>query len=83
MAIICGVTAGLATWLAVDKALVELDEALNREEMRADILKVLDEQKAVLGTQLKLKHYARVDHMAAQVNAAVQRTFVPYHDVMD
>ena len=80
LAILCGVTAGLITWFTVDKALVELDEVLNREDMRADILAVLDEQKALLGEQLTEKHYARIDHMARQVDAAVQKTFVPVSD---
>jgi hypothetical protein len=83
VAILCGVTAGLVTWLTVDKALVELDEAMNREDMRADLLEVLGGQKAELGGQLKQKYYARVDAMAARANDAVQRTFVPYNDGMD
>jgi hypothetical protein len=48
--------------------------------MREDIIKVLDEQKAKLGEQLKQKHYARIDLMASHVNAAVQRTFIPAND---
>jgi hypothetical protein len=80
LAILCGVTAGLITWFTVDKALVELDEVLNREEMRADILAVLEEQKALLGEQLMEKHYARIDIMASHVNAAVQKTFVPANE---
>ncbi|MGD2076304.1 MAG: hypothetical protein PVG38_15500 [Gammaproteobacteria bacterium] len=80
VAILCGITAGVATWLAVDTALVELDETLSRDEMRAEILKTLDEQKAALGERLKRTHHARVDQMAARVNDAVQRTFIPYSD---
>jgi hypothetical protein len=83
VAIVCGVTAGLVTWLTVDKALVELDETLNREDMRADILEVLAEQRAVLGEQLRQKHHARIDNMAARVNAALQKTFIPYGDGME
>jgi hypothetical protein len=82
VAILCGVTAGLAAWLGVDKALVELDETLNREEMRTDILEVLSEQQAVLGMQLRQKHYSGVDRLAARVNGALQRTFIPYNDGM-
>jgi hypothetical protein len=82
MAVLCGVAAGLATWLAVDKALIELDESLNREEMRADILEVLAEQQALLNAQLKQENYMRVDRFAARLNDAVQRTFVPYNDGM-
>ena len=82
VAILCGVTAGLITWFTVDKVLVELDEVLNREEMREDIINVLDEQKIKLGEQLKQKHYAWIDLMASHVNAAVQKTFIPAHDGM-
>lgn len=76
-AILCGVTAGLITWFTVDKALIELDEVLNREEMRAEILAVLDEQKALLGEQLTQKQVARIDRMSRHVNAAVHKTFIP------
>ena len=82
VAILCGVTAGLITWFTVDKALIEMDEVLNREEMRAEILAVLDEQKALLGEQLTEKHYVRIDLMARQVNAAVQKTFIPVSEGM-
>lgn len=82
VAILCGVTAGLVTWFTVDKVLVELDEALNRDEMRADILQVLDKQKALLAEQLAEKNYALIDVMAAEVNAAVHKTFVPAADGM-
>ena len=81
-AILCGVAAGLATWLAVDKALIEVDESLNREEMRADILEVLTEQQALLNEQLKQEHYMRVDRFAASLNDAIRKTFIPYNDGM-
>ena len=80
LAIVCGVTAGAITWLTVDTLLVEADEAFNREAMRADILQVLADQQAVLSGQLIQQHYARIDAMAARLDATVQRSFVPYTD---
>jgi hypothetical protein len=80
LAIVCGVTAGVVTWLTVDTLLVETDEAFNREAMRADILQVLADQQAVLSEQLTQQHYARIDDMAARLDATVQRSFVPYTD---
>jgi hypothetical protein len=82
VAILCGITAGVVTWFAVDTALVELDETLSRDEMRAQIMKALDEQKAALSAQLKRTHHARVDQLAARVSNAVQSTFLPYRDGM-
>ena len=45
VAVLCGITAGVVTWFTVDKGIIEIDEALNRDEMRADILGVLEEQR--------------------------------------
>jgi hypothetical protein len=80
VAILCGVTAGLVTWFSVDKVLIELDEALNREEMRADIIKVLDEQQLLLNEELTQNQYARIDLMAGHVDAALQKTFIPANE---
>jgi hypothetical protein len=67
-AVLCGITAGVVTWISVDKGLIEIDEALNREEMRSDILEVLEKQKHELGEQLKKKHHNYIDRLAAGVN---------------
>ena len=65
---LCGITAGIVTWFAVDKALVEVDEVLHRNEMRKDILEVLEKQKQVLGEQLKNKNRIYIDLLAEGVN---------------
>ncbi len=80
VAILCGVTAGLVTWFSVDKALVELDEAMNREEMHADIMAVLDEQRQILTGQLIDVHVVRIDRMAEHVDKTVERIFIPASD---
>ena len=36
VAALCGITAGVVTWFAVDKAIVEIDELINREEFVAE-----------------------------------------------
>ena len=80
VAILCGVTAGLVTWFSVDKALVELDEAMNREQMHADIMAVLDEQRQILTGQLIDVHVVRIDRMAEHVDKTVERIFIPASD---
>ena len=66
---VCGIAAATMTWFAVDKAIVEVDEFLNREdfeerlsvelnglmdEIEGDVIKGLDEyQKSVLDTLIK------------------------------
>ena len=68
VAVLCGIAAGVVTWFTVDKGLIEIDEALNRDEMRADILAVLERQRHELGEQLKIKHHRYIDRLAVGVN---------------
>lgn len=44
---------GLIAWLLVDKAAIELDEALNRDEFEADIHAAIDAQQSALEAQLR------------------------------
>lgn len=76
VAVLCGVTAGIVTWFTVDKGLVEIDEALHRDEMRLDLLAVLREQKEILGTQLKEKHRYYIDELAASVHRFVPAEYL-------
>jgi len=44
-ALLCGVVAGIAAWVAVDAAIINLDEMLNREAFEADMHSVIREQQ--------------------------------------
>ena len=75
---ICGIGAPALIWVAVDKAIVEIDEMINRDdfeiqikveleclmdEIEIDVLKGLDAyQKQVLNALLKSKK-ERIDHL--------------------
>jgi hypothetical protein len=80
LALLCGLVAGVVTWVTVDKALVLIDELRFRDEMRAEILDSLREQKAELAGEMRLAHEALIERMAAQVHASVDRVFVPARD---
>lgn len=53
-ALVCGAVGGLLAWVAIDKAVIKLDEALNREEFEKDIHQAItsrqDQLKAALQT---------------------------------
>jgi hypothetical protein len=80
LAVLCGVAAGAVTWLAIDKALVEIDESLFRDEMRAELLAALDEQQKVLAEALKAQHAAAIDATALGIQARIDALFVPARD---
>jgi hypothetical protein len=52
-----GILGAAAVWLATDKAVVEVDEHLNRGEFEADIRALIDEEKTRIKTDLR-KGYA-------------------------
>ncbi|HSO79181.1 MAG TPA: hypothetical protein VLQ88_03260, partial [Chromatiaceae bacterium] len=79
-AVVCGIVAGTLTWLAVDKAMIEIDEARLREQMRAEILQALEEQRPALALALKASQGAAIDAAAGQIQSQVQRVFVPARD---
>jgi len=79
-AAICGILAGTAAWLAVDKALVEIDEARLRQEMRGEILETLNAQKPVLAAAIKSAQGAAIDAQAGAIQAGMDRVFVPARD---
>ena len=50
--LVCGIAAGVASSLATDYALTKLDEAIGRDEMRAELINLLEEAKTNLVLQL-------------------------------
>ena len=79
-AAICGVVAGIAAWLAVDKAMVAIDEVRLRDQMRAEILQALDEQRPALALALKARNAVAIDTTAGQIQASMERVFIPARD---
>jgi hypothetical protein len=76
-AVLCGIGAGAAAWLAVDKAMIEIDEARFREEMRADLLALLTEQREALATLLRTRQAASVDARLGALAERLGRRYVP------
>jgi hypothetical protein len=80
LAIACGIGGAAVTWLAVDKALVEIDEVRLRDAMRADLLAVLEEQRGMLAAALKAQQAARIDAGLLRLQQSLGRDFVPLRD---
>ncbi|MFU8772052.1 MAG: hypothetical protein ACNA8H_06500, partial [Anaerolineales bacterium] len=80
LAIACGVVAGGATWLIVDKIALEIDEAYSREAFRKDILSSLTEQKEEIVSLLKQHQEVVVMSMANKVQEQIDTIFLPVRD---
>lgn len=53
LALLCGAAAGIATWLAVDLVVLEIDEELNRESLEAEIRQAILREQTALSDSLK------------------------------
>jgi len=74
VALACGAVAGIATWLLVDKAFIEFDEALNRETFEADLHQAIAEEQEHLKAQLKTTYTAVIVGQYAKISAAINQT---------
>ena len=74
VALACGAVAGVATWLLVDKAFIEFDEALHREAFEAELRQAIAEEQEGLKTQLKTTYSTVIIAQYAQISAAMSQT---------
>ena len=82
LAVLCGLSAGVVTWLAIDQAMIKIDEHRFREAMRAELLESARAQKDELANDLRLLHHAAIDQMLATVRSSVNLVFLPARDGM-
>lgn len=82
-ALLCGAVAGLATWIAVDAAVINLDEMLNREAFEAELHHVVREQQEKLSqaysetySALLSSHFSRL-HQDGRPPLKPPATFIP------
>lgn len=59
--VIGGIGGGIIGWLAVDYAVVKLDEYFNRAEFEAELARAIDEQKAAMGQSILARFAATPD----------------------
>ncbi|MEX2335066.1 MAG: hypothetical protein WD600_12465, partial [Pseudohongiella sp.] len=75
LVIICAPALAAATWVGTDLLINEVDESLNRAQMRTDMMAVLAEDKAALKTALKEAYTSAAQQTFADIEAYQQRRF--------
>ncbi len=76
-ALVCGAVGGLIAWIAVDKAVIELDEALNRETFEDEIHAAIAEQQEQLKSSLLQAHEHILSAGLAPIKQGAQALAVP------
>jgi hypothetical protein len=61
-ALVGGAVAGLAGWVLVDKAVLEADALLHREQLEQDLRAALIEQREALKAELRVRYLAALGH---------------------
>ncbi|MBK1645241.1 hypothetical protein CKO25_11425 [Thiocapsa imhoffii] len=79
-ALVCGLGAGVATWLAVDKIAIEIEESVSRQTMREEILEVLDEEKEALKEALRQQQTMVIGALVEQIKTTADGVFIPARD---
>ena len=79
-AVLCGVGSATVAWFTVDKVAIEIEEAVSRDNMRADILAALDEEKQALKTVLQQRHQRLLMQLTTEVQQSVDGLFIPARD---
>ena len=77
LALLCSLAAGGAAWITVDKVQIEIDERRYREAMRMEILDALRAQELQMVDALLQRHGELIDGAARELQAAVDRIFIP------
>lgn len=80
VAVLCGIGAGGIVWLTTDKVLIEIDEALSRQEMRAELLAALAAEQDALKEALKQQHRAVMAQFGDALQTTLNQTFLPVRD---
>ncbi|MBC53407.1 MAG: hypothetical protein CMQ34_06165 [Gammaproteobacteria bacterium] len=72
---ICAPALAAATWVGTDLLINEVDESLNRAQMRADMMAVLAEDEAAMRVALKDAYARAAQQMFADIETYQQRRF--------
>lgn len=72
---VCAPALAAATWIGTDLLINEADEAMNREQMHADMLLVLEEDKEAVKSGLKRAYDTALAQAAADIQEYQDRRF--------
>lgn len=76
LAIACAAGVGIATWVATDWLLLEVDEAVSREAMEAALLAGLNTLQEALKAEILAAYDARVEAISEASQQHIAQTFV-------
>jgi hypothetical protein len=77
---LCAAGLAIGAWFATDAAVVAVDEHLNRDELRAQIIRSIDEEKKAFAESLKQSFYTLFKEQSDTVQETLKATPVKVKD---
>lgn len=78
--VVGGIVGGLATWLIVDKVFIEIDEAINRDELRKEMIESVHAQLLITQNELNKDINKNIDRMIQVIQNVHKQEFNPSKD---
>lgn len=78
----CALGFGAVTWLGIDLTVNAVDEALNRERMKNELMQLLEEQQQALEQEIREQYQEYVELLFFQLEEFQQRRFNIYRDAL-
>jgi gas vesicle protein len=80
-AFLCGVVTGTISWVGVDAAMTEVDQAFNEDDFELSVKKMIDAQKNSLKNLMKDSYKEWVQNIFAQLKKDTDNLKSPYEQV--
>jgi hypothetical protein len=80
-AFLCGVVTGTISWVGVDAAMTEVDQAFNEDDFQLSVKKMIDAQKNTLKSLMKDSYKEWVQNIFAQLKEDTDNLKSPYEQM--
>ncbi|WP_321778991.1 hypothetical protein [Sulfurimonas sp.] len=80
-ALVCGVITGTATWVGVDAAMTEVDQAFNEDDFQLSVKKMIDAQKNTLKNLMKDSYAQWLDEILTNLKKESKMLKSPYEQL--
>ncbi|WP_372999774.1 hypothetical protein [Sulfurimonas sp.] len=80
-ALLCGVVTGTASWVGVDAAMTEVDQAFNEDDFQLSVKKMIDAQKNSLKELMKASYKEWIENIFLKLKRDTEALKSPYEQL--
>jgi len=80
-ALLCGVVTGTASWIGIDAAMTEIDQAFNEDNFQSSVRKMVDTEKHTLKTLMKASYHKWILTIFEELNESTNSLKSPHQQL--